>query len=163
LTLPVRLRNADPFVVSAPTDIVFELGKPLSEVIPRDAQAGPGAAKPRETRTLAVRRQIRYDSAGRPKGGSIMKSPFPGMDPYLEQHWGDVHHNLITFAQGLLNDHLPRDLRARVEERVLVDPDRKPLRPSWEHHWMGPGPLLPLSPAVWPVKSHYQAPLCRCC
>jgi hypothetical protein len=50
-----------------------------------------------------------------------MKSPFPGMDPYLEQHWGDVHHNLITFAQGLLNEHLPRDLRARVQERVLVE------------------------------------------
>ena len=50
-----------------------------------------------------------------------MKSPFPGMDPYLEQHWGDVHHNLITFAQGMLNDSLPGDLRARVEERVLVE------------------------------------------
>jgi len=50
-----------------------------------------------------------------------MKSPFPGMDPYLEQYWGDVHHNLITFAQGMLNEHLPRDLRARVQERVLVE------------------------------------------
>jgi hypothetical protein len=50
-----------------------------------------------------------------------MKSPFPGMDPYLEQHWGDVHHNLITFAQGMLNEQLPRDLRARVEERILVE------------------------------------------
>ena len=39
-----------------------------------------------------------------------MQSPLPGMDPYLEQHWGDVHHNLVTFAQGLLNEHLPRDL-----------------------------------------------------
>ena len=29
-----------------------------------------------------------------------MASPFPGMDPYLEQHWRDVHHNLITFIQG---------------------------------------------------------------
>jgi hypothetical protein len=56
-----------------------------------------------------------------PRGNSIMKSPFPGMDPYLEQHWGDVHHNLITFAQGMLNEHLPRDLRARVQERVLVE------------------------------------------
>jgi Protein of unknown function (DUF4058) len=50
-----------------------------------------------------------------------MKSPFPGLDPYLEQHWGDVHHNLITFARGLLNEQLPRDLRARVQERVLVE------------------------------------------
>ena len=48
-----------------------------------------------------------------------MQSPFPGMDPYLEQHWGDVHHSLVTFAQGSLNEQLPADLRARVEERVL--------------------------------------------
>jgi hypothetical protein len=32
-----------------------------------------------------------------------------------------VHHNLITFAQGLLNSRLPGDLRARVEERVFVE------------------------------------------
>src|SRR5262245_60817896 len=50
-----------------------------------------------------------------------MKSPFPGMDPYLEQHWRDVHHNLITFAQGMINQNLPADLRARVEERVFVE------------------------------------------
>jgi len=50
-----------------------------------------------------------------------MKSPFPGMDPYLEQHWGDVHHNLITFAQGMLNERLPRDLRARSQERIVVE------------------------------------------
>lgn len=50
-----------------------------------------------------------------------MNSPFPGMDPYLEQHWGDVHHNLITFAQGMMNERLPADLRARVEERIVVD------------------------------------------
>jgi Protein of unknown function (DUF4058) len=50
-----------------------------------------------------------------------MKSPFPGMDPYLEQHWGDVHHNLITFAEGMLNERLPKDLRARAQERIVVD------------------------------------------
>ena len=43
------------------------------------------------------------------------------MDPYLEQHWGDVHHNLVTFAQGSLNELLPRDLRARVQERILLE------------------------------------------
>lgn len=50
-----------------------------------------------------------------------MKSPFPGTDPYLEQHWRDVHHNFITFAQGELNTRLPSDLLARVEERVFVE------------------------------------------
>lgn len=57
-----------------------------------------------------------------------MKSPFPGMDPYLEQHWRDVHHNLITFAQGLINRQLPADLRARVEERVFVEAEAGPGR-----------------------------------
>ncbi len=50
-----------------------------------------------------------------------MKSPFPGMDPYLERSWGDVHSRLITLASGTLNSVLPEDLVARVEERVVVD------------------------------------------
>ena len=50
-----------------------------------------------------------------------MKSPFPGMDPYLEAHWGDVHHRLVQYACDEIQTHLPRDLRARVEERVFVE------------------------------------------
>lgn len=34
----------------------------------------------------------------------MMKSPFPDMDPYLEQQWSGVHNNLITFAQVMLNE-----------------------------------------------------------
>jgi hypothetical protein len=49
-----------------------------------------------------------------------MPSPFPGMDPYLEQHWGDVHTRLITYASNQLQKILPRGLRARIEERVVV-------------------------------------------
>jgi hypothetical protein len=50
----------------------------------------------------------------------IMPSPFPGMDPYLERHWGDVHTRLVTYASDHLQKLLPRGLRARVEERVVV-------------------------------------------
>ena len=60
-----------------------------------------------------------------------MQSPFPGMDPYLEQHWGDVHHNLISFAEGWLNERLPRDLRARAQERILVDLPSEERTNSW--------------------------------
>src|SRR5256885_6518067 len=49
-----------------------------------------------------------------------VKSPFPGMDPYLEARWGDVHQSLITYARDALQPNLPPDLRARVEERVFV-------------------------------------------
>ena len=50
-----------------------------------------------------------------------MKSSFPGMDPYLEQHWRDVHARLIIYACDVLQSNLPDDLRARVEERVFVE------------------------------------------
>lgn len=50
-----------------------------------------------------------------------MKSPFPGMDPYLERQWGDVHHSLIQYARDMLQTALPGDLRARVEERVFLE------------------------------------------
>ncbi|MFW6171942.1 MAG: DUF4058 family protein [Planctomycetota bacterium] len=52
-----------------------------------------------------------------------MKSPFPGMDPYLEQYWRDIHHRFLTYACDDLQDRLPGDLRARLEERVCVESD----------------------------------------
>jgi hypothetical protein len=45
------------------------------------------------------------------------------MDPYLEAHWGDVHSRLVIYASEELQRRLPRDLRARVEERVFVESD----------------------------------------
>jgi hypothetical protein len=50
-----------------------------------------------------------------------MKSPFPGMDPYLERHWGDVHHSVITYIRDWLQSRLPCDLRARMDERVYIN------------------------------------------
>jgi len=50
-------------------------------------------------------------------------SPFPGMDPYLEAHWGDVHHSLIQYSRDFLQGTLPEDLLARVEERVYLEQD----------------------------------------
>lgn len=49
-----------------------------------------------------------------------MPSPFPGMDPYLEAHWGDVHTRLVLYAADMLQAQLPDDLVARVEEYLAV-------------------------------------------
>jgi hypothetical protein len=54
-------------------------------------------------------------------GDACMKSPFPGMDPYLEKHWRDVHASLIIYARDQMQRRLPDDLLARVEERVFVE------------------------------------------
>ena len=59
---------------------------------------------------------------------AAMKSPFTGMDPYLEARWGDVHQGLITYARDALQPQLPPDLRARVEERVFVEAEAEQIR-----------------------------------
>ena len=60
-----------------------------------------------------------------------MKSPFPGMDPYLEQYWRDVHHRLVTYACDQLQFTLPGGLRARMEERVFVESQGGEYRPIY--------------------------------
>lgn len=50
-----------------------------------------------------------------------MPSPFPGIDPWLERHWGDVHTSIATYCRDAIQDQLPDDLRARVEESVRLE------------------------------------------
>jgi hypothetical protein len=50
-----------------------------------------------------------------------MKSPFPGMDPYLERHWRSVHARLIVYSADMLQRQLPKGLIARIEERVYIE------------------------------------------
>ena len=57
-----------------------------------------------------------------------IKSPFPGLDPYLEKHWSDVHHSLIQYSRDALQGILPDDLVSRVEERVYVESDKARVR-----------------------------------
>ena len=65
-----------------------------------------------------------------------MPSPFPGMDPYLEEPslWPDVHHALISEIQAQLNRDLRPKYHVRVEERIYVsdenDPGRKVIVPD---------------------------------
>ena len=51
-----------------------------------------------------------------------MKSPFPGMDPYLESptHWSDFHPTFIQAIRATLNEVLPRSYVARVDEIVSL-------------------------------------------
>ncbi len=59
-----------------------------------------------------------------------MPSPFPGMDPFLEEPalWPDVHHGLISEFQAALNQALRPRYHVRVEERVYVSDDEDPGR-----------------------------------
>jgi hypothetical protein len=57
-----------------------------------------------------------------------MPSPFPGMDPYLENRtlWPSVHHDLICEIQGELNRQLRPRYRASIEERVYLSDEDDP-------------------------------------
>lgn len=57
-----------------------------------------------------------------------MKSPFPGLDPYLEKHWGDVHTSLMPALRRQLQQQLPEGLWASVEESVTIVKGEKPDR-----------------------------------
>ena len=63
-----------------------------------------------------------------------MPSPFPGMDPYLEDPalWPDVHANLIVTFQELLNQTIRPKYVARVEARVYMVPEDDPEREFWK-------------------------------
>lgn len=73
-----------------------------------------------------------------------MPSPFPGMDPYLEDRslWPDVHSSLISYIREALQPALRPKYIARIGERVevatlnkgyipevlIVEPPREPVR-----------------------------------
>lgn len=55
-----------------------------------------------------------------------MRSPFPGMDPYLESpaHWPDFHDRFINTLCEAIADTLPDAFFARIrEDVVLLEPD----------------------------------------
>jgi hypothetical protein len=63
-----------------------------------------------------------------------MKSPFPGMDPYIEQCglWGDFHQRLITMIADALAEAAPQRYLVRAQERsylVLVESEGKVSHP----------------------------------
>jgi hypothetical protein len=57
------------------------------------------------------------------------RGPFPGMDPWLEEQWGDVHHRIVQYGCDQIAQRLPDGLFAAVEETVyVVGYDTEPLR-----------------------------------
>lgn len=52
-----------------------------------------------------------------------MKNPFPGMNPYLQQRWSDFQASFTVAIRDTLNQSLPEDLAAWVEECFTDDTD----------------------------------------
>ena len=62
-----------------------------------------------------------------------MPSPFPGMDPFIEQQeWEDFHSTFNTVLREQLSARIEPQYIARVEKRVYVEtPPEHGLPPRW--------------------------------
>ena len=60
-----------------------------------------------------------------------MRSPFPGMDPYLEaaEHWMNVHSSLIEEIRSRLNEQLRPRYFVGMEERAYITSNTDP---AWD-------------------------------
>jgi hypothetical protein len=61
-----------------------------------------------------------------------MASPFPGMDPFLEDpaYWSDFHYTFINYWREIIADQLPSEFEANLGERlylVEMDPETRKL------------------------------------
>jgi hypothetical protein len=76
------------------------------------------------------------------------ENPFPGMNPWMQNVWHDLHVRLISYIADALCEELPEDLVARAEENVSLsgevgeDEEKQQRRPdvvvvddseSWKH------------------------------
>jgi Protein of unknown function (DUF4058) len=59
-----------------------------------------------------------------------MSSPFPGMDPFLEDPglWPDAHNSLIFVIREFINQRLDPKYFVRIEDRVYISDDDDPGR-----------------------------------
>ena len=101
-------------------------------------------------------------------------NPFPGMNPFMEHSWPDVHATLITYIRDELSPALPDDLTSKSELRICVldeatgtsyhrsdiailedpaDTWKSGLAPVWS-----PENIDPASTVTAPVILHVDAP-----
>ncbi len=95
-----------------------------------------------------------------------MPSPFPGMDPYLENPiiWPDFHHHLATFITVELNAALPAPYYARVELRpelgiVLGDVGNRRIIPDVLVIQQPTSALQPAGPVVGVARTAITEPV----
>src|SRR4051812_40198734 len=68
-------------------------------------------------------RLVQWKNCAMFRGGIAMPSPFPGMDPYLEQPaiWSDLHLTLIVAMRADVNLLLPKGYLAAADRHVWIE------------------------------------------
>lgn len=50
-----------------------------------------------------------------------LTNPFPGMNPWLEDHWHSIHARFLTYASDQIVQQLPAGLAALTEEQLTIE------------------------------------------
>lgn len=87
------------------------------------------------------------------------QSPFPGMDPYMERRWRDVHASLIPYIRDAIQPKLPDDLVAKIEEDVRVDAEGDEVARRNPDVYVAEDPVPWAVPAVPAASSHTVQPI----
>jgi hypothetical protein len=109
----------------------------LTEAIPNSsARKSLAARRRRQVRFSAVFEAEPVCSEDLRVAEKTMKSPFPGMDPYIEACglWGDFHHGVISEIQNALAPAVSDRYFVRAGERsyvVLAEGDGRRIRPFY--------------------------------
>ena len=83
---------------------------------------------------------------------AAMRSPFPGMDPYLERYWDDVHISLCAEIRTALQPDLPKGLRARAGQNIRLETPAE--EPGPGNRFEGDTVLVATGPAARRRASH---------
>lgn len=88
-----------------------------------------------------------------------MKSPFPGMDPFIESHhlWGDFHDNFVIDIQRAIQRQLPPQYVARVSDRTFAD-TMDPQVDLVIENWFGPDVEVQRLAKTLPVPRQTTSP-----
>ena len=102
----------------------------------------------------------------------VPQNPFPGMNPFFQDSWSDVHTMLVGYIRDALSDELPDDLAARAEERIAVStrPPSEAYRgdvavvetwtrgfpPVWQPEQREAGAVALMEPLVFPASEEVE-------
>lgn len=84
-------------------------------------------------------------------------NPFPGMNPFLEGFWPDVHTGLMVYISDAIAERLPAGLKARCNENVVSDVPvvtswKQGVAPSWKPQDQGTPAIIAAEPEYCVVQ-----------
>ena len=104
----------------APPPPTFE--RDFRNSVPRPRQRGPFQKYQGQAAVVGAG-LIETENRGRISGMAVKENPFPGMNPFMERRWSNMHLMMLSYMNEALAAELPDDLYIGAEESISVESD----------------------------------------